>query len=74
MERLVLCGSGSCGCPAVEVTQNGVTIGEKDNMVKLTPEQWNLLLDKVKSGELTPIKEMAADCGCGGLLCSVTLE
>lgn len=73
MERFVLlCGAGQCGCPVVEVTQKGATIGEGDSVVKLTPEQWNLLVDKVKSGELTPIKEMAADCGCGcgGLVCS----
>ncbi len=77
MERFVLlCGAGRCGCPAVEVTQNGATIGEGDSVVKLTPKQWNLLVDKVKSGELAPIKEMAADCGCGcgGLVCSVALE
>ena len=77
MERLVLCQPGCPGgCPAVEVTQNGATIGEGDSLVKLTPEQWNLLVDKVKSGELTPIKEMAADCGCGcgGLVCSVALD
>ena len=77
MERFeLLCGAGQCGCTAVEVTQSGVTIGEGDNLVKLTPEQWNLLVDKVKAGELTPIKEMAADCGCGcgGVVCSVVLD
>ncbi len=77
MKRVVLCQPDSpCGCPAVEVTQNGATIGEGDSLVKLTPEQWNLLVDKVKSGELTSIKEMDAGCGCGcgGLVCSVALD
>ncbi len=78
MERLVLLCQPDCpgGCPAVEVTQNGATIGEGDNLVKLTSEQWDLLVDKVKSGELIAIKEMATDCGCGcgGLVCSVALD
>lgn len=71
MERVVLlCGAGSCGCPTVEVTQNEVTIGEVGNLVKLTTEQWNLLVDKVKAGELTSI----CGCGCGGSVCSVALD
>lgn len=58
MERVVLCQPGSpCSCPAVQVTLDGAIIGEGDNLVKLTPEQWNLLVEKVKAGELTPIKE-----------------
>ncbi len=66
MERVVsLCGAGCQCCPAVEVTPTEVTIGEGDNIVKLTPEQWDLLVEKIKSGELTAFEEMAADCGCG---------
>ncbi len=63
MKIVSLCQPGTC-CPVVEISESGVTIGEADNLVKLTPEQWNLLVDKVKSGELTAVKEMAADCGC----------
>ncbi len=65
MERVVsLCGAGGQCCPTVEVSQTEVTIGEGDDKVKLTPEQWDLLVEKVKSGELTTFEEMAADCGC----------
>ncbi len=66
MESVVLlCGAGSQCCPTVEVSQTEVTIGEGGNVVKLTPEQWDLLVEKVKSGELTTFEEMAADCDCG---------
>ena len=66
MERVVsLCGAACQCCPVVEVSQTEVTLGEGDNVVKLTPEQWNFLVEKVKSGELTTFEEMVADCGCG---------
>lgn len=66
MESVVLlCGAGCQCCPAVGVTQTEVTIGEGDNIVKLTPEQWDFLVEKVKSGELTTFEKMAAACGCG---------
>lgn len=77
MKRVALCRPDSlCGCPAVEVTRQGVTIGEGANLVKLTPEQWNLLGEKVRSGELPAMEQMAADCGCGcgGLVCPVALD
>ncbi|MBI2329636.1 MAG: hypothetical protein HYU85_08430 [Chloroflexi bacterium] len=62
MEHFVLlCGAGQCGCPAVEITQNGVTIGEGDKVVKLTSEQWNLLVDKIRSGELTSLEEVSVE-------------
>ncbi len=77
MKRVELCRAGCPGgCPVVDVTRNGATIGEEGNLAKLTREQWNLLVNKVKSGELPAIEEMAADCGCGcgGVVCSVALE
>lgn len=72
MERAVPlceCGVDSCGCPMVEISQTGIAIGKAESiypgLVKLTPEGWNLLVEKVKSGELTTIKETASDCECG---------
>jgi len=40
------------GCPAVEITADGVTIGEDRNTVRLTHAEWNDLVARVKRGEL----------------------
>ena len=45
-----------CGaCPAVEITEEVVTIGEDQNLVKLTHGQWNDLVARIRSGELPPL-------------------
>ena len=52
---VVLCTDGSCippKCPVVDVQEDRVVIGEKDNVCTLTKEQFDILKDKVKSGEL----------------------
>ncbi len=50
--KVVLCGTkGSC-CPAVEVLADKVTIGEDENTCELTKEQWEILKDKILTGEL----------------------
>ena len=51
MKKVVLCGGGSSCCPAVEIHEKEVLIGEDDNMVKLTKEEWQILKDKIKKGE-----------------------
>lgn len=44
---------GVCGaCPAVEMTSEGVTIGEDKNTVHLTHAQWNDLVSRIQNGEL----------------------
>lgn len=49
--KVTLCPA--CGaCPAVEITDEGVTIGEGENIVKLTHAQWNDLVARVRSSEL----------------------
>ncbi len=53
-KKVVLCGSCS-SCPAVEFKGDGVLIGEDENMVKLSREEWNILVDKVKKGELNTL-------------------
>lgn len=64
--RVLLCQPGCPGgCPAVEISQDEVTIGETGNLVKLTPEQWNLLVEKIKSAELPTIKDEMPDVGYG---------
>jgi hypothetical protein len=41
--KVTLCPACS-GCPSVEITDQGVTIGEDDNTVKLTHAEWNDLV------------------------------
>lgn len=51
-----LCGTqGSC-CPDVECNGTEVTIGEEGNTVRLTKAEWNLLVQKIRSGELSDIE------------------
>jgi len=52
MKKVILCGPGSC-CPIVEVG-NETTVFSDDfgGTVKLSNEEWNILKDKIKSGEL----------------------
>lgn len=52
--KVVLCPV--CGaCPEVEIDDQGVTIGEAGNRVKLTYPQWNDLLARIRRGELTEL-------------------
>ena len=39
-------------CPEVEITDQGVTIGEDANSVWLSHDEWNELVRLIKSGEL----------------------
>jgi len=52
--KVILCEE--CGaCPSVEIEADEVRIGEDDNVVRLTHEQWNDLVRKIHSGELGTI-------------------
>jgi hypothetical protein len=42
-------------CPEVEITAQGVTIGEDGNLVRLTHTQWNDLVSRIRNGELPPV-------------------
>ena len=42
-------------CPKVLKVEGGVEIGEYENLVKLKPEEWNTLVDKIVEGELYKI-------------------
>lgn len=58
--RVVLCPV--CGaCPAVEITEEGVTIGEAGNTVKLTHAQWNDLVARIRQGALSKVKTNNAE-------------
>ena len=49
-----LCGKQGC-CPAVRSTGEGMEIGEKGNLVKLKPKEWNALVNGIRSGKLGKI-------------------
>ncbi len=49
--KVMLCTKGAC-CPAVEFDGDVVRIGEDGNTAVLTREQWDILVQKVKAGEL----------------------
>ena len=53
--KINLCPACS-GCPSVEITDSGVSIGEDENTVKLTHDEWNDLVVRVRSGELSEVK------------------
>jgi len=42
-------------CPMVELNDQEVRIGEAENLVKLTPAEWNVLVQAIKAGELTEL-------------------
>ena len=53
--KIVLCIDGSCippKCPVVDVQDNQVVIGEKDNICTLTREQFDILKEKIKNDEI----------------------
>ena len=52
---IVLCNEGSCvppKCPIVDVQEDKVIIGEKDNICTLTREQFDILKEKIKNDEV----------------------
>jgi len=52
---VVLCIDGTCippKCPVVDVQENQVIIGEKNNVCILTREQFDILKEKIKNNEL----------------------
>jgi len=42
-------------CPSVDIDEHEVRIGEADNLVKLTPAEWNVLVQAIKAGELAEV-------------------
>jgi hypothetical protein len=46
-------------CPTVEVRDHEVYIGEGDNLVKLSVDEWNTLVRAVKSGTLDEVKSQS---------------
>lgn len=54
MKQITLCPQ--CGhCPMVEITEQEVRIGDEGNLVKLSAAEWNVLVQAIKTGELTEL-------------------
>ena len=51
MKIVSLCGGDSC-CPVVEINDEYVKIGEKDNTCTLTKEEWQVLKEKILKKEV----------------------
>ncbi len=54
MERVSLCPSCT-ECPEVEIAGHEVRIGEAGNLAVLTKDEWNVLVDLIRSGRLTKL-------------------
>ena len=51
--RVSLCPAcGSCPEVVLDVAKDEVRIGEESNLVRLTKEAWNSLVEKIQHGEL----------------------
>ena len=50
-----LCPSCSA-CPAVEIDDHEVRIGEGENLVRLSHPEWNVIVRAVKTGELDEVE------------------
>src|SRR5262249_5780432 len=53
-KKFTLCPACTA-CPEVEITDQGVTIGERENTVRLSHTEWNQLVRLIKSGELSEV-------------------
>ena len=51
MKIVTLCQDRGC-CPQVKIDDERVEIGEKDNICVLTKTEWEILRQKVLSGEI----------------------
>jgi hypothetical protein len=52
--RIVLCSQCE-HCPEVVINDEGVSIGEDQNVVKLRHAEWNELVARIRSGELAEV-------------------
>lgn len=58
MEPITMSLCPACGaCPDVVIKADGVRIGEADNMVRLSPAEWNQLVALINSGKLPAIEQ-----------------
>ncbi len=55
-QTISLCPACGVGCPEIEIYPERVVIRDGDRWVEFAPETWNLLIEKVRSGELGKIE------------------
>jgi hypothetical protein len=56
MESMKVSLCPACGaCPEVEVLEGEVRIGETGNLAVLKKEEWNVLVELIRSGQLTQL-------------------
>ncbi len=56
MAKIVSLCPACSNCPTVELRDNEVYIGEGTNVVKLSVDEWNVLVRAVRSGTLDEVK------------------
>lgn len=56
MPKIVSLCPACAQCPTVEVRDHEVAIGEGGNLVKLTVDEWNVLVRAIKAGDLDELK------------------
>ena len=44
-------------CPELVIDASGVTIGEADNLVRLSHAEWNQLVALIRSGKLPAVEQ-----------------
>jgi len=54
-------------CPEVEITDQGVKVGENENTVRLSHAEWNELVRLIKRGDLSEVRSDTL----GIVLCNV---
>ena len=55
--RVALCPAcGACPEVVLDVSKDEARIGEEGNLVRLNKEAWNTLVEKIKAGELSPLR------------------
>lgn len=55
--RVSLCPAcGACPEVVLDMTKYEVRIGEEGNLVRLTKEAWNTLVEKIRQGELKTLE------------------
>ena len=51
--KVTLCPAGCGACPDVEILGDEVRIGEAGNLAVLKKDEWNVLVELIRSGQLS---------------------
>jgi hypothetical protein len=51
--KVTLCPAGCGACPDVEILDGEVRIGEAGNLAVLKKDEWNVLVELIRSGQLS---------------------